>query len=955
MRKILILLCFILCIPRLLAQSVQALGNGVQDGTGNVLGSGGQWCFGGQCLNVANGAFNGTIQLSSGQTQTVTITAAGSTIMTVPYVYIPAGQPFNWNAFVAPVNSQLTGVGRPYIPCLVGSQFTSSNAGTFYCQSYTGQTAWGGTQTPAAAGYYTYHGFPVFACVVSCLYTNIDTQSVYAANGQQGFPTNVWAGATSPMGPPGPTGPTGSTGPQGPIGSTGPSGPPATFKGPWVSTTTYNAGDIVSQTVGATTTSYGSMVANNLGNDPSLTSPSKWGVMATGNAQAAAPNGSVQINSGGGIFGPSSPVNIGKAVYDAGTASYILSSTPPTLGWPLPAGLANEVLIGDNAGDDLGNYTPIVTTGTASSGSTSLTVASATGIVQYNNVTGAGIAAGTTVASGDPQTTTITLSKPTTAAVSGSVSFTPGNTNGLVAIGNNACQHCQSNNGSVVIGQAALANDVGYGAGGEDQNMVAIGPFAGGGETGYATCPFATLGTSSFESVLIGNKVGGTGCAWAGTQMIGNHIYQIAGAGNSTIIGNEIGPASGSFLSPIGTIAIGRSMFSNALRGTSPTGNFTITNSNCIGSYSCALAYSSFNNVYGSTSFNGRTDGTVITGQQNDVFGYNIFNNITSASSNVVIGGPTNSGFPFLNPTGYSLTTGSANVLVGHTAGGSLTTPNGITLVGYGAGATDITSDMNAFGYNACGRATGGFNICIGSFGGYNLTTGTNNVVIGSNNSGGSGPSGAASSSVDVGFLAGNGETSNGNVAIGSNAGRRNVASLGSNTAVGISEFLAVSGALGTEQSDVFVGDNSSCLGCSFSISLGHAAALGASLTHAVQIDTGTNSVSHTMQWQGINYLDDGGNLTVKTMSVQSVPTIASAATIAPTSGLNKVSGTVAITTITPPTVLQGGGAFRGCIKMIPTGLWTTATGGNIALASTAVVNRVMDLCYDGTSWYPSY
>jgi len=83
-------------------------------------------------------------------------------------------------------------------------------------------------------------------------------------------------------------------------------------------------------------------------------------------------------------------------------------------------------------------------------------------------------------------------------------------------------------------------------------------------------------------------------------------------------------------------------------------------------------------------------------------------------------------------------------------------------------------------------------------------------------------------------------------------------------------------------------------------------------------------------------------------------PTIASAATIAPAKYINFVSGTTTISTITAPSALSASG---GQITLIPTGLWSTATGGNIALASTAVVGKALIMTYDsGTAlWYPSY
>lgn len=83
-------------------------------------------------------------------------------------------------------------------------------------------------------------------------------------------------------------------------------------------------------------------------------------------------------------------------------------------------------------------------------------------------------------------------------------------------------------------------------------------------------------------------------------------------------------------------------------------------------------------------------------------------------------------------------------------------------------------------------------------------------------------------------------------------------------------------------------------------------------------------------------------------------PTIASATTIAPTKPITFISGTTAIETITAPSPISAGG---GTIILIPTGIFTWTTAGNIAVAGTAVVSRALSLTYDATStkWYPSY
>jgi hypothetical protein len=82
-------------------------------------------------------------------------------------------------------------------------------------------------------------------------------------------------------------------------------------------------------------------------------------------------------------------------------------------------------------------------------------------------------------------------------------------------------------------------------------------------------------------------------------------------------------------------------------------------------------------------------------------------------------------------------------------------------------------------------------------------------------------------------------------------------------------------------------------------------------------------------------------------------PTIASAATIQPTAPITFISGTTNVVDITSPEAFVGGGQ----ITLIPTGLWSTTTAGNIALATTAVVDKALIMTYDAATdkFYPSY
>jgi hypothetical protein len=99
-----------------------------------------------------------------------------------------------------------------------------------------------------------------------------------------------------------------------------------------------------------------------------------------------------------------------------------------------------------------------------------------------------------------------------------------------------------------------------------------------------------------------------------------------------------------------------------------------------------------------------------------------------------------------------------------------------------------------------------------------------------------------------------------------------------------------------------------------------------------------------------------GTSLVLSSLNATSAaaPTIASATTIAPTTQITFISGTTAVVTITAPAPISSGG---GVIRLIPTGAFTWTTAGNIAVAGTAVVNRMLTLVYDATTtkWYPSY
>jgi hypothetical protein len=79
---------------------------------------------------------------------------------------------------------------------------------------------------------------------------------------------------------------------------------------------------------------------------------------------------------------------------------------------------------------------------------------------------------------------------------------------------------------------------------------------------------------------------------------------------------------------------------------------------------------------------------------------------------------------------------------------------------------------------------------------------------------------------------------------------------------------------------------------------------------------------------------------TVQNGAMQPPQTIASAATIAPTTFMTFVSGAAAIVNITPP--IDG----QHMLVLIPTGAWTTTAAGNIVNALAANVANVPVLAF---------
>ena len=118
--------------------------------------------------------------------------------------------------------------------------------------------------------------------------------------------------------------------------------------------------------------------------------------------------------------------------------------------------------------------------------------------------------------------------------------------------------------------------------------------------------------------------------------------------------------------------------------------------------------------------------------------------------------------------------------------------------------------------------------------------------------------------------------------------------------------------------------------------------------------DTSTSTTTGALQVAG--GVGIAGDIIIKGLKASGspAPTIASNSTIAPIAAITFVSGTSTISTITAPSPISLTG---GQITLIPTDIWSISTSGNVALASTAVVNKALTMTFDGgtNKWYPSY
>ena len=317
----------------------------------------------------------------------------------------------------------------------------------------------------------------------------------------------------------------------------------------------------------------------------------------------------------------------------------------------------------------------------------------------------------------------------------------------------------------------------------------------------------------------------------------------------------------------------------------------------------------------------------------NVAIGYQAGYNNLSASSNVYVGAKA----------GFTNETGLANTYVGFESNSAATGgTGGFRNVGIGYLTLEkcFGSENTAIGTYALQKNTSAnYNTAIG------IGAGIENLIGGNNFYGGyfAGYYQKESNNTAIGHLAysgtsGQANDGQSNVAIGVNALKVSYTG-NSNTAIGYGAGSTIT----TGTKNTIIGAYSGNQG---------GLDISTASNYIVLSDGDGNPRAY---WNGANATFNG-SLAVSeiTGTTAAAATIASAATIAPTKSITFISGTAAVVTITAIAPFTTGG---GTITLIPTGIFTWTTAGNIAVAGTAVVSRALTMTYDSTTtkWYPSY
>lgn len=308
---------------------------------------------------------------------------------------------------------------------------------------------------------------------------------------------------------------------------------------------------------------------------------------------------------------------------------------------------------------------------------------------------------------------------------------------------------------------------------------------------------------------------------------------------------------------------------------------------------------------------------------------------------------------------------GSSGTYIGVSAGSGVTT-SGVVAIGGGAlsagssanlagniyiglssgvlatGAKCIAIGANSMGYNASRS------VAIGHNAGYlGDTNTTNNVLIGTDCAGlhANGFRGIDTVGIgelcfgDTGTGSGVSNAGTGNVAIGKSA-MYGLKTGAFNTCVG----RAAGSNIVSGSNNIYIGNNSG--GDSVSV---------AAVSNAVVVGVADGTNRPTANGQTI--IGNSSTITARIFGavcqgVDDPALDASSGALTPTQSICRVTVTGAVATINVPW-----GDFPGTITLIPKVAFTTTVSGNIAVISTAVINKPLVMTYSSfdNKWYPSY
>jgi hypothetical protein len=159
----------------------------------------GDWCFGATCTLITNGAFAESVSPGTG---TVTVTDGGAnTYLSISGVVL-SGSTFNWDTYVAPSSSTISGMGNPTLAAQVNAHYTQTDSlpanKVWTNVNVNGQLIWA-LSAPAYVGLsatYANSGEPDFLCISPCLYIQVDadpsTSAIWALVAPNGVTSGNW-------------------------------------------------------------------------------------------------------------------------------------------------------------------------------------------------------------------------------------------------------------------------------------------------------------------------------------------------------------------------------------------------------------------------------------------------------------------------------------------------------------------------------------------------------------------------------------------------------------------------------------------------------------------------------------------------------------------------------------------------------------------------------------------